>query len=174
MQNVLKGPLDLRSELQRAVETFEYLVKPIFRGIKDMAQLSVDNALTEEVQSQSSAIKDFSENMEATQRHGQTVQQELREILEKRPRFEEVELEFQSAGELVRRANTIFNDMLLEFGWLHDEMVDDLQIREIIGIQRRAVSLRSNPPRIELTEPNALGPTYLELCGRRIFTACLL
>jgi hypothetical protein len=145
MQNVLKGPSGLRSELQRAVEKFEYLVKPILGEIKDMVK-SVDvqiiqSTLAEEDQSQASTIKDLSEAMEATEKHVQTVQQELREILERRPRFEEIDSEFQSAGELLRRANTIFDDMLLKLKSLHGVIAEGLEIREIIEIQRRAVSL---------------------------------
>jgi len=127
----------------------------MFREIKDMAQL-MNNVPTKHDQSQSSAInkdlQDLSEIVEDERRRGQTIQQELREILEERPRFEEVELKFKSAGELTRRANNIFQGMLLEFEALHDEMANDLQIREIIEIQIRAVSLGSNPPKIELTE----------------------
>jgi hypothetical protein len=145
MRNVLRGPPSLRSELQRAVEDFEYLVKPILRGIEEMVKpLGIESAqstLGEENQSQASDIKEFLENIETTEKDGQAVQQKLRETLEKWPRFEEIDSEFQSAGELLRHANTMFKNVALEFAVLHDLMAEEWNCRVVIETQRRAVGL---------------------------------
>ncbi|PMD45846.1 hypothetical protein L207DRAFT_508600 [Hyaloscypha variabilis F] len=147
-QNVLKWPLSVRSELLRAVEECEYLLKPMLRKIKDKVK-SVDgtiiqNTLAQEDQSQASAsIQDISEAVEATEKHEQAVQQELREILRKRPRFEEIDSESRSAGEILSRAKTIIDDTLQKLVTLYVEISHFIQIRGIIEIQRRADLLPS-------------------------------
>jgi hypothetical protein len=146
MQNVLKWPPSVRSELERAVEECEYLLKPALREIKDKVK-SVDgtiiqNTLAQEDQSQASAsIQDISEAVEATEKRGQVVQQELREILGKRPRFEEIDSESRSAGEILSRAKTMIGDTLQKLVKHYDEISHYIEIRDIIEIQRRAVSL---------------------------------
>ncbi|KAN0112201.1 hypothetical protein V8E51_005152 [Hyaloscypha variabilis] len=148
MQNVLKWPLSVRSELQRAVEEFEYLLKPALREIKDrvksVAGTIIQNTLAQGDQSQASAsIQDISEAVEATEKHGQAVRQELREILEKRPRFEEIDSESRSAGEILSRAKTIIDDTLQKLVTLYDKISDYIDIRNIIEIQRGADLLPS-------------------------------
>jgi len=163
MQNILKWPLSVRSELQRAVEEFEYLLKPLLREIKDKVK-SVDgtiiqNTLAQEDQSQAPAIfQVISDAVEATEKHRQAVQQELCEILEKRPRFEEIDSESRSAGEFLSRAKTIIDDTLEKLVTLYGEISDYIEIRDIIGIQRRAVSLIARSTKIESTDINASRP----------------
>jgi hypothetical protein len=145
MRNVLTGPLDLRSKLQCAVEEFEYLLKPILRAsenmLKPLGVKIVESTLGEENQSLAAAIKDLLECIEAAEKKVQAVQQKLRETLEKRPRFEEIDSELQSAGKLLRYANTTFNTLGQGFVEIHNEIAEDLESRGVIETHRGAVSL---------------------------------
>ena len=105
----------------------------------------VRGTLGEKKKSEASVIKDFLECIETIEKDGQAIQQKLRDKLTKRPRFEEIDAEVPSAGELLRLANITLSAMALQFRVIYDEMVGDFKSREVIETPRKAVSLTLKP-----------------------------
>jgi hypothetical protein len=131
-RNVLKGPLDLRSEIQREIEVFEYIVKPLFEEtfFYDY-EIFLSLGFIE-------AIKSFVH----------TIPKRLRERLEKQPRFEEIDSEFQSAKELLERVK----HTLRMISKTNNKIQEYLKPRDVIEILRRVVSIRPLPPNAQSTE----------------------
>jgi hypothetical protein len=85
-----------------------------------------------------SAIADLLEQIE---KDGQDVQQKFQEILGKRLLFEEMDSEFQIAGELLGHVHITFKTLALNLGVVYDQIGKGMKIIEVLKTLIKAVSL---------------------------------